>query len=137
MIPIHRVGRNQFLKARSYSAPVVVIDSCTFRVPSSQGEGRDHKVRLDDPELPGLVSCTCDAGVHSAPCWAMAKVLLAHQLLLANRIYISRGAASVTSALRNESSAVEPPPRACFVEGEPALLWESHPRANALYRVAG
>lgn len=137
MILIHTIGINQYEKARRLMSPVVVVDSCTFRVPSESRGKRDHKIQLDDPERPTALSCTCEAGLMGRPCWAMARVLDAQEKLRANNIYVSRGAASSWVALEEEASALLPPPRAGIYDGDLELIWGGEqPEPGMLYRIA-
>lgn len=125
MIPTTQVGGNQFAKARGLMSAVVVIDSRTFRVPSSSRGERDHKIHIDDTERPRAVSCTCESGELGRPCWAMARVLDALETLRSANVYVCRGAASTREALEEAAGAVEPPLRAMFLDGELALLRRS------------
>lgn len=137
MILTSAIGGNQFDKARELMSPVVVSDTCTFRVPSSSRGERDHKLQLDDPELPGSISCTCEAGEMGKPCWAMARVLDALGALRAAGVYVCRGALSTRAALEESAGAIEPPMRAAIVGGgEMALLrMSATPLAGMLINV--
>lgn len=135
MISIQSIGGNQYEKARRLMSPVAVTDACTFRIPSSSRDERDHKVQFDDPELPGACSCTCEAGERGRPCWAMARALNALAALRKQNVYIWRGAASSWEALMSVASAIEQQPVAAIVEGELALVWGKEPRSGVLYNV--
>lgn len=137
MILIDGVGRKQFERAQELRSPVVVSDRRTFRVPSSRPGERDHKIQLDDPELPRAYSCTCDAGLMGRPCWAIARVLDALEDLRAAGVYVCRDAASVRGALDDCASALVPLATATFDErGNPTLLWGGEaPEAGLLYAV--
>jgi hypothetical protein len=135
MIQTQAVGGNQYEKARRLMSPVVVADSCTFRVPSDSRGKRDHKIQLDDPERPAAISCTCEAGAIGKPCWAMARVLDALEVLRANNVYVNRGAHSSWAALQAAASAVSTSPAAGIVEGDLALIWGDGPQAGVLYNI--
>ena len=138
MIQIDVVGRNQFVRAHELRPPVVVSDRCTFRVPSSRPGGRDHKIQLDDPELPLAYSCTCDAGLVGRPCWAIARVLDALEDLRAAGVYVCRDAASVRGALDDFAGALTRPTAAGFgAAGELVMLWSGQePEAGMLYAIS-
>jgi hypothetical protein len=140
MIPTTNVGDNQFDRARelaeAHQAPVVVLSSRTYLIPSSTRGELDHKVQLDDFERPAAVSCTCEAGRMSKACWGMARVLTVVSVLHANHVYVSRDAASSLEALAAEASALLPLAEARFVEGDVmSLTWGGHPKSKALYVV--
>ena len=138
MIPIDRISGKQFLNARTSKAPVIVIDSLTFRIPPASRDEREHKIQLDDQERPAACSCTCEKGLRGEPCWAMVRVLAVLKVLGANNVYVSRGATSSWQALLEAASAVEQPPQAYVIEGgDLALMWVGEPRAHVLYNVAG
>jgi hypothetical protein len=138
MIPVGDVTGNQFSKARQLlDVQVVACDSCTYRVPSHTRGEKDHKVQLDDPELPGMLSCTCEAGLMGKPCWAMARVLIAREVMRAANVWVSRGAASAQAGLEMAGGALVPVATATFdAEGNPVLLWGGEPPvAGLLYSI--
>jgi hypothetical protein len=137
-ISVAAVGDKQFQKARELAAanraPVVVANGCTYLIPSSSRDERDHKVQLDDPEQPGAVSCTCESGIRDRACWAMARALDVSRVLRDNHVYVSRGAVVSRDAIAESASAFEACPRAsCGAGGELELIWGGGPRAGALY----
>lgn len=104
------LGGNQFDKAfELYHLPVVARDFNSFLIPSSRDPGEsDHLVRVDDPERPGTVSCTCLAGQVGRPCWAMARALIALDELREANVWIFRGAVSARAGREAAAGAVEP-----------------------------
>jgi hypothetical protein len=135
-IPVTLVGDNQFQKARRLMSPVVVVDSCTFRIPSDSLNGeRDHKVQLDDPERPHALSCTCEAGTRGLACWGMARVLDALGTLRAANVYVSKGAASSLEALAAQASAFAPAEASFGADGDFELRWGGHPKTGEVYVV--
>lgn len=128
MILITEVGSNQFEKARRLKSPVVVIDSVIYRLPSSRKGERDHKVQLDDPENPRALSCTCEAGVMSHACWAMARVLDVIAVFREQHIYVSRGASSSWAGIADAAGALVPRLRLTVDEGgDVEMSWGGHP----------
>ena len=138
-IPVRDITGNQFTKARTLLAlPVVVADACTYRVPSHSRGEKDHKIQLDDPERPGALSCTCEAGLMGSPCWAMARVLIALETLRTANVYVCRGAASAQAGLDYASGCIVPLATATFDEqGNPTLIWGGQqPEAELLYSIS-
>lgn len=142
MIPVARLAGNQYDKAfELYHLPVVATDLCTFRIPSSSDPGEsDHLVRLDDPERPMAVSCTCIAGQLERPCWAMARSLVALDELRQANVWLSRSAPSADAGRASAAGAVVAVEGAAggFDEaGNPILLFhQRQPRAELLYTVS-
>jgi hypothetical protein len=140
MIPCSFIRGNQFDKAfEHYDLPVVATDLCTFRVPSSSEPGEtDHLVRIDDPERPRAVSCTCMAGRLEKPCWAMARALVALDELLQANVWLFRGAASAQAGMAATAGALVPHALAMFDEaGEPVLSWRGvEPEVGLIYSTA-
>lgn len=138
MVSINRIGGKQLLNARTLKAPVIVIDSLTFRVPPAGPGEREHKLQLDDQERPSACSCTCEKGLKGEPCWAMARVLAVLTVLVENNVYVSRGATSSWLALLTAASAVERTAMARVAEGgRMDLIWGEQPQPGLLYNVAG
>ena len=138
MIPVSLIEGNQFTKARGLlNLPVVATAACTFRVPSSSRGERDHKVQLDDPQHPGACSCTCEAGLMSQACWAMARVLLALAHLRAGNVHVFRGAESAQAGLEAAAGALEPLGPSTFHEdGDVGVLWRGQPpEAELLFSI--
>jgi hypothetical protein len=138
MVSINRVVSKQLLNARTLKAPVIVIDSLTFRIPPAGRGEREHKVQLDDQERPSACSCTCEEGLKGEACWAMARVLDVLKVFAENNVYVSRGATSSWQALLTAASAVERPATARVAEGgRMDLIWGEQPQPGMLYNVAG
>lgn len=136
MILTTEVGSNQFEKARRLNAPIVVIDSLIYRLPSSRPGERDHKVQLDDPENPRECSCTCEAGVMNRACWAMARVLDVIAVFRKHNIYVSRGASSSWAGIADAAGALVPRLRVRVDEGgDVEMSWGGHPETKAVYVV--
>lgn len=133
MIPISEVGGNQFQKARELISQVVIINSCVFRVPSSGREERNHRVQLDDPEMPSTLSCTCEEGVMGRPCWAMARVLDVLEAFRAANVYISRSVLSPLCGLPDVAEALVPRARVVDGDVELELFWERQPEGGMLF----
>lgn len=136
MILINNISGKQFLNARTAKAPVIIIDSLTFRIPPASRDEREHKIQLDDQERPTACSCTCERGLTGQPCWAMVRVLAVLKILGANNIYVSRGATSSWQALLAAASAVEQPASARVGEGGDMTLSWGEPQANMLYNIS-
>lgn len=129
MIAVREIRGNQYDKAfELYQLPVVATDLCTFRIPSSSDPGEsDHLVRVDDPERPGAISCTCMAGQVGKPCWAMARALIAQEELLEANVWLFRSAASAQAGRAAAAGALAPLPLAARItdRGELALMKSS------------
>lgn len=137
MIPAEHITGKRLLNARTAKAPVIVIDSLTFRIPPASRDEREHKLQLDDQERPAACSCTCEKGMRGEPCWAMARVLSVLTVLSANNIYVNRGASSSLQALLEAASAVEQPASARVgAGGDMTLNWGEQPQAGVLYNVS-
>lgn len=133
-IPIHLIGGNQFIKARTLQLPVV-FDGEVFRMPSSSGGEGEHVVRFDSAESPLVYSCTCRAGSMATPCWAAARALDVLTVLSVHNIYVGRPAAAPSPAALPATSGE--PLRASIVEGDLALIWGGEdPEAGVLYTIS-
>ena len=131
MIQIIRIGGKQFMKARALGLPVIVVNARTFRMPSSRAGKPDHTVELDSSESPTACSCTCEAGEHDAPCWAMARALDVLTALGVHNIYVGRASPGRTTSLP-ASDAIRPALRASIDEAGDMFLM-TVPETEMLY----